>query len=126
MLQIRPEQLAVLDAAVAGRLERQIIAQLRTFFPFDCATLGAEGVNDVVRLGIERARTWGFSTEADITKYINLMFTFGRDFDIDRRYPSLNAILQQRIAPDEKMRRLFAEGIARADEGQGIGAGAKR
>lgn len=122
MLQIRPEQLAVLDAEVAGRFERQIVAQLRTFFPFQCANLGADGVYDAVRLGIERAKTWGFATEGDITKYVNLMFTFGRDFDIDPRFPSLNAILQQRIAPDEKMRRLFAEGVARADEGGGIGA----
>ena len=63
-----------------------------------------------IRYGIQRAGVYGFDTQRDVTKYLNLMFEFGRDFDVDP-----NCAWSQEILADSapgKMERLYEAALA--------------
>ena len=60
---------------------------LGKFFPAACAALGEEQVRRVVRYGIERAASHGVTRERGVCAWVDLMFTFGRDFDRDPDLP---------------------------------------
>jgi hypothetical protein len=120
MLRIRPEQLAVLEEARLRQFEQDIVAHVRQFFPHECASAGAQTVRECVRFGIGRARAYGFTGSREITKYVSLMFTFGRDFDLDPELAWAASILRGDQPLEQKMLRLYSIGIDRASDGRGL------
>jgi hypothetical protein len=120
VIEIRREQLQVFEEILLREFEEKTVAHVREFFPGECASAGAAEVRDGVRLAIRRAREHGFVTARQITKYVSLMFTFGRDFDRDPALPWVGAILRNDQTADLKIDRLYIAGIERGDEGGGF------
>jgi hypothetical protein len=83
MLIIRAEQMAAL---VAAGVERGAIAHLRNCIPDICATLSEQELRDIVRWARKRCRRYGVERDYDFFRYLNLMFMFGFEFDVDPQY----------------------------------------
>lgn len=63
------------------------VAHVQRLFPAACQGLGGEGVRELVRYGYDRATGYGLDREADVLRYLTVMFVFGRDFDRDPAHP---------------------------------------
>ena len=124
MLVIRKEQMEVLSHYVLKGFEDRMVEHLNEFFPDQCETLGEPDVREAVQYGIDRAGSYGITSERDVCKYLNLMFTFGRDFDVDPRLPWAAAILNAGDVtdPTRKIERLYTEAMDNAHEGNGFSA----
>ena len=96
MFRIRHQQL---DEMVQARLEEYTIrlaGHLRKKFPEQSRMLGQDGLLDAARLGLERARGHGVSTEKDICGFTELMFRYGQDFDTNPDLPFAARIEHER------------------------------
>jgi hypothetical protein len=115
MLIVRPEQLEVFkpvaDAAFADRIaaylrrkhERAVVRLLNG--PTLVARLADETLLKMVRLGIERARSYDFTWESSITTFVVLMFKVAPNFD---RHQLITPALQDaRIPADERVQKLW-------------------
>jgi hypothetical protein len=112
-----PEQMAALSTAAYKEFENRMIAHLQEFFPDECLELGEEEVRDEIKYGVRRARVHGFESEQDVCRYIDLMFTFGGDFDADPDFEGLRLILDEEPSEDdtERMDRLYSAAMAILD-----------
>lgn len=87
MLQIRGEQVEAFDRAAREEFERELLAHVKDFVPKHAKALGDEGCLKVIRLGIERAATHGFTYRGPVRFYVELMIKFGSGFDTDPQLP---------------------------------------
>ncbi|MEK7408390.1 MAG: hypothetical protein AAB225_25235 [Acidobacteriota bacterium] len=90
MLIIREPQMRAMGLAL---FERWMTDHLRTHFPDQCSGLNDPQLLEFVRLGTQKARSYGFSDEAHCCRYIDLMTILGRDFDSDTELPWARDIL---------------------------------
>ena len=84
MLIIRKEQMRIFREYMVGLFEDRMVSHLKKYFSDEFSLLGEEKVRNTIRYGIDRAKTYGIEIEYDVSRYINMMFTFGRDFDKNR------------------------------------------
>lgn len=78
MLTIRATQKEILARAT---FERWLVDHARQFFPTECTSLGAGGTLDFIREMAQQARHRGLTGGAQICSYVDLAFTFDRDFE---------------------------------------------
>ena len=83
MLIIRDEQIEALSQYMQNRFEDRMVTHLNRYFHDACETLGEDLLRQTIRYGIIKAKMFSFHIENDVSRYLNLMFTFGRDFDTD-------------------------------------------
>jgi hypothetical protein len=109
MLTMHPEQMTQFANAAYKDFENRMVAHLREFFRDRCEALTETGVRDEIRYGVRRARVYGFESELDACRYIDLMFALGSDFDADPNWVALQNTLQDRKNPDTnaRMNRLY-------------------
>lgn len=93
VLKIRPEQLRALEEEVDRKLEERLGATLCEHWSARCQELG-DSLGEVVRAGIASGRSYGFGSERDLLRYLNVTFALGDDFD--RRHPEARTILDNR------------------------------
>jgi hypothetical protein len=98
MLQIRQEQYDALAEYARRRYIVQTSALLRRIFPKECAELGDDGVAGRIRTGMTRAKRHRITDNSDVTRYIQLMFTWGDDFDTSPKTPWAASLLALRGA----------------------------
>jgi len=122
MLVIRRQQMNILSWKIRMAFEDRMVLHLKEFFPDQCRMLGEKDTRAAIRNGMERAETYGLGTESDLAKYLNVMFTFGRDFDTDPELPWASAILNARdgSAPSERLARLYKVAVDKESEGRGF------
>ena len=94
MLTIRNEQLGLLSAASLRTFRDELHKHLFTCFPTEVHALGQAGVRLLFEQGFTRAQHHGFRGKQAICTYLDLMFTFGTNFDQDERLPWAAAILK--------------------------------
>jgi hypothetical protein len=104
MLVIRKEQMEVFEQAALRTFEDQMVEHLKEFAPKHCEVLGESGVRQVVRLGMERARRYGFTNRGPVRFYLESMFLFGSDFDTDPQLPWAGEILKDPTIWDQTVR----------------------
>ena len=111
---ISPEQMAALSEAACKDFEKRMLAHFQEFFPDKCLELGTEETRKKIESGVRRAKAYGFESEQDVCCYIDLMFTFGDDFDADPDYERLRLILDEEPGEDniERIDRLCGEAVA--------------
>jgi hypothetical protein len=102
------------DATAAPRaavpsFDDRVAEHLHEFFPEQCQHLGADGLKQAIDYGIGRAASYGLETERDIGTFLELMFTFGVDFDTQLSWAT--AILNDAAVqdPSHKIEALFQE-----------------
>lgn len=122
MLVIRSEQIAVFKDHMAKSFENHMIMHVKKYFSDDCELLGQEKVREVIAYGLNRAESYGMVLEYDVSRYINLMFTFGRDYDVDPDCPWTAGILgNNRLSGPAKMDDLYEEAERHIPEAISIG-----
>ena len=129
MLTIRDATWDKLAEAAHADFVARMRVHLHKFFREQCEALGEAKTGQLIEAGIVRAREWGFESERDVCKYIDLMCVFGHRFDRDERLPWARHILESRFPPDpeERMRHLHATAVDALQELTGAernGAGA--
>lgn len=111
MLHIREEQLTAFRTDRLGKFESDLLHHAQRFYPQICQGLDDRQLRQLIRRCGARAKAHGFSTERDICKYMNISLTFGSDFDRNGIHAWAITILKQRLAPNEKMQRLYAAAL---------------
>lgn len=105
MLVIREDQMRVLGEYRERAFIARAMRHLELGFPARCADLGSDEVRRSVTIAIRKAREYGLPREVDILRYLNLMYTFGFDFDT---LPWANQVLTDvTISPHPKMEELM-------------------
>lgn len=115
MLVIRDEQMLLLSRSLLLRFDQQAFEHVQKYFPERCAALGKKETMGLVRDGLDRARAFGFETCPDLLRYLNLLFEFGREFELSEA----NAWARPYLAPSDdwlpskRMDRLMEEAFRR-------------
>jgi hypothetical protein len=101
---IRAEQLRHLEEVGARRFEDEMVAHLKIFAPPHCEAIGDDGVRQVIRVGIENCKPYGFSMQGPVRFFIELMFMFGSYFDTDIQHAWASEALMDPLVPHEMFR----------------------
>ncbi len=80
---IRAEQMAAFEEAAVRNFRQELAQHCREFAPGLAGQAGAENVTRFVEKGMERARASGFTLRGPTRLYIELMLSFGCDFEAD-------------------------------------------
>jgi hypothetical protein len=99
---IRPKQMQAFSDAAVAHFEDEMLNHLKGFAPKHCEIMGDDGVRQLIRLGMERARGHNLTNRGPVRLYLELMFLFGSDFDTDPQLRWVAEILGQ---PGEEMTR---------------------
>lgn len=114
MLVIRDIQMEALSQYMQKGFEDRMVTHLNRYFQDACETLGEDLLRETIRYGIVKAKTFSFHMENDVSRYLNLMFTFGRDFDTDPNLPWAAQILKNNdLISTYKMNVLYGEAAKR-------------
>lgn len=97
MLVIRSEQLARLNDA---HLDSWLASHIERHFEEEAALLTPAELSSIVAHGRKRAADYGIDAPSDVTVYVDLMMTFGRDFDKDSEHPWAAEILNDQTIRD--------------------------
>ncbi len=77
MLHIRPQQMDALNLARLRAFEQQAIAYVQDVWPDECAALGTQRLEEVVRSSIQGALACDIVTERGVLRYLNIVFALG-------------------------------------------------
>jgi hypothetical protein len=87
-----------LQQVMLDRFERRLLAHIEQYFPTHWRVVGAEQMAEVVRFGVRRAQSLGYTTERDGYLFHSLMLYLGSHFDTDPQYPWLtNALADEAV-----------------------------
>jgi hypothetical protein len=123
MLTIRDVQFKALSKSREPRLRARLEAHANQFFAEETATLTETAMDAILEQAIARPRQYGFKTDCDAAKWVNLMFTFGRDFDTDPRLAWAGELLAQAGKTEDRrplLDRLFLAAMEHVEEARGI------
>ena len=110
MLVIREAQLVALSRALRSRFEREALEHVKDCFPDQCAELGEDNAFYYVQQGLRRSRDYGFESQYDSLRFLNVMFALGADFDKSEAHAWMRPILIGRdMAPSTRMDFLLSE-----------------
>lgn len=99
MLFIRPQQMAVLSESMFAHFEQSAVRHAKRCFPEQCAVLDDKLTLQYVQYGLAHARRYGFESEYDLLRFLNVMFTLGSDFETQSRYAWTLPFLEGRDDP---------------------------
>ena len=94
MFQFCAAQMDRLADAAARGFRARLARHLEAFFPTLCEALGPSRLDLAITLAMQRARSYGLSSEHAICLYADVMFTFGHKFDEDASLPWAASILR--------------------------------
>ncbi len=107
-MMIRDEQLRAFEQAGQRAFEERVMARLEQYFPKHFAILGEQNLRSLIQLGRKRAEMHKFTSERNITRYIELICLLGSGFDDDPQMPWAAQILQETSGPENsRMDRLY-------------------
>lgn len=92
---IRKEQMAAFKQYMRRQFEEKMVGHLHTYYAEACHQLGEVKIRGMIRHGIARAKLYGITAETDVSRYINMMFVFGPEFDTDKKYTAFRQILDE-------------------------------
>jgi Domain of unknown function (DUF4123) len=101
---IRPEQYGALDELALSDFRQRLRAHLLEFFPKQCEELRDRGVDELILHGQSKANLYGIGLESGICKLLDLMISFGPDFDSDPKHIWASQILNDQAEGDMSAR----------------------
>jgi hypothetical protein len=115
MLTLRQKQLDALNAWARAAFETRLAADLRTSLPDDAAPYDDPALRTLVDEAIDRARTYGLTSERDVALFCDLTLVLGPGFDTAR--PWAAEILRDPyiIDPNLRMDLLHARAMAKIE-----------
>lgn len=81
MLNINAEQFSKFSEVSVSNFESRMLSHIKLHFPQHYDELEKDNTIDLIRLGVENSKQYDILAECDVSKYINLMLSFGVDFD---------------------------------------------
>ena len=117
MLIIREPQFKVIHRKRSRVFAERLAEHLKKYFPEECAAMPDTDLVEIIDHGKTRALHYDFRSEKDVCKYLNLMFTFGRDFDRDPAFPWAAELLntKPRLPSISKMGVLYDRALQEAE-----------
>ena len=113
MVTIRRKQMAAFAEQQRRQFESRLVAHVRKHFRSECEALGDEAVRARVQGGVARARQHGLASEYDVTRYVDVMFGLGPEFDSE---PWAAAVLDEKGShPTGRMDRLCEQAEREAE-----------
>jgi hypothetical protein len=108
MLKLRKEHLVAFEAQVIGLFASRAVAHLKAVWPAECGELGDLAVAESVQNAIQRATSFGLSSEYDVVRFVDLAFILAKDFETNPLASWTRPILNDRtLGPTAKMDRLY-------------------
>lgn len=86
MLELRAEQLEVLEQPRHERFVNEAVAYLHEVMPRRCQALGEDALRKSVLDAIEHGRAAGLTTEKQLLRYLNFKHVFGLRFEASPAY----------------------------------------
>lgn len=113
MLSFSTQQMRAFRSVPRALFVDRMRDHLQQFFHAHCKALGPNGLDDAIHHGIDRAKVYGIVGQRDVCLYIDLMFSFGRDFDKDSKLPWVCEILtdRRRFTAKQRIDDLHARAI---------------
>ena len=106
MLVIRQEQLDTLIKGTDEEYVEFLVGHVKEEFPEKTAERDDETLREMVRGGIRRAESHGFTTAEDQTAFISVMFEIAPNFD---EQPQIKAVLDdEQFSPEDRFERLWS------------------
>ena len=117
---LRESQFAVLSRRKEKVFEDRLVDHVQRFFPEQAEALKRDALLSLLEVGLAKARSYGLRSERDLCKFMNLIFTFGLNFDVDERLPWARRNLEATgIGPTLRINRLYLDALEHEDEGRG-------
>ena len=117
MLQMRPEQMRILQQTALDDFVWRMVAHLNRVFPGRCRELGEERTCQLVRLSHQRAATYGIRSERDVCAYVDVLCSLNRE---DESGPDMQwakvILVDPRLGPSQKIARLREEARQRVQK----------
>ena len=109
MLAISATQMELLRQAAVEAFVSRTLHHVEAHFSTHRQIIGEAQMRAVIRLAVERAGRHGFTTERDVSLYLNLMLLLGSAFDADAQLPWAAQILSdaELTDPQERIDRLY-------------------
>jgi hypothetical protein len=109
MLKIRGDQMRLFRDARRAELEARLHEQVWRIWRSQCHALGDAFVRRSIQEGIGRAERHGFRREADVSRFVHLMYAVSYDFEDDPLVPWAAQILADvGLSPRVRMSMLWA------------------
>ena len=109
MLRIRKEQNEALAKASLEGFRDRLATHIKKCWPERATQMGQTETYQAIQKGFDKSDEYGFETEYDVARYIDLMYLLSFDFDTDPRYPWASAILNERISGRSKMDKFYTQ-----------------
>jgi hypothetical protein len=107
MFTLRGEQMDAFRESMMRRFEKRAAEQLRSRFAAKLADTNDQELEELVRSGVVKARAYGVVGETDVSRYLEYMVEYGRDFDTSPDTAWAQPILTAPTTTGtEKMKRL--------------------
>jgi hypothetical protein len=92
----------------SGDFVPAMLREIARVYPQKAGYVGGEGLEALIREGIEAARNYGFSTDHGVALIIVLMLAFGHGCESDLLYPWIARTLQDKaiVDPEARVKRL--------------------
>jgi hypothetical protein len=107
MLTIRPEQMHVLEQASRSRFESNVLSYIHKNLPSRCASLGEEQLRQEITMGVDRAKSYGASSEIATARFIELTLTFGSGPDSQPPEWSARLLAEESQDPDRTIEYIY-------------------
>ena len=104
MWTIRQDQTEAFRQHHLQKFEDEMVEHLKQFAARHWKVIGEQTGRQVIRLGIEQAKKYGFTSRGPVRFYIEMMFMFGSYFDTDPQYPWATEILRDPLNMDPMVR----------------------
>ena len=106
MLVIRQEQIDALIKGTDEEFVEFLVGHVKEEFPEKIEERDEETLRTMVRGGVRRAESHGFTTAEDITAFISIMFEIAPNFD---EQAQIKAVLDDtKFPPEERIERLWS------------------
>lgn len=106
MLIIRKEQWDVLAEYSRKNAEDRMVRKFFQRYPDDCEQMGEEALRRRIQRGMKKSDHYGLTSAQHVAQFIDMMFTWGDNFDASPKLPWASKALSANVEADVKMRQL--------------------
>ena len=97
-----------LSSSMRKQFEDRLWDHLKTAYSNQIARMAEQEVRNSIRVGTERAGSYGITTERDVARFIDLMYFLSADFDTNAETSWVRLILDDpKIEPAAKMDLIY-------------------
>ena len=103
-MKFRAEHVQAFQEVRMPDFENFMVEHMKSFSPLHSQSLGDDGMRALIRFGVDRAKTVGFTHRAPVQFYIETMILLGAEFDTDPQYPAVGKMLRDPATSDQTQR----------------------